>query len=271
MTGQFKTQIVEVEGPIAYLETTTSMRVNYENATRSFEIYLDESEDQTLRIQSAQRRSRMPVDYNREERRRAIQRRHHHAQKLLEPVQIGIPYAELITFPSHRLRCRRDHERFLSLIEASAFLHQHQRERGVTGDGTPYVLASPDDYAVAYTLAKDVLTGSLHELTHRARELWETVRDWVAREAGGSPDFGFTRRELLELTGLEQHRLRDALDDLVDMEYLEVVSGGKGKQMIYRLLVHDQHGVRLSLLTPQELSDRLARPPGGPGKPPPPS
>ena len=116
MTGQFKTQILEVEGPIAYLETTTSTKVNHENATRSFEIYLDESEEQTRRIQEAQRRARLPVNYNRELRRQAIQRRHHQAQKLLEPVQVGIPFAELLSFPNHRLRTRRDHERFLCLI-----------------------------------------------------------------------------------------------------------------------------------------------------------
>jgi len=258
MTGQFKTQILEVEGPIAYLETTTSTKVNHENATRSFEIYLDESEDQTRRIQEAQRRARLPVNYNRELRRQAIQRRHHQAQKLLEPVQVGIPYAELLGFPSHRLRTRRDHERFLCLIEASAFLHQHQRVRGNTDDGTTYVLASEDDYALAYTLAKEVLASSLHELSHASRELWQRLQQWTAENASDTKDFSFTRRDLRDALGLEDHRLRDGLLDLVEMEYLENVSGGNGKQYRYRLLVHNSRGVRLPLLTPAELAQKLA-------------
>ncbi|NJL70890.1 MAG: hypothetical protein HC888_04380 [Candidatus Competibacteraceae bacterium] len=90
-TGQFKTQVLEVEGPVAYMETTTSTRTNHENATRSFEIYLDESEEQTRRIHAAQRQARLPVNYNRELRRTAIQQRHHAMQKLLEPVQVGDP------------------------------------------------------------------------------------------------------------------------------------------------------------------------------------
>lgn len=250
MTGQFKTQILEVEGPIAYFETTTSTKVNHENATRSFEIYLDESEEQTQRIHEAQRRARLPVNYNRELRRQAIQRKHHQMQKLLEPVQVGIPFVELLGFPSHRLRTRRDHERFLCLIEASAFLHQHQRERGVTEDGTTYVLASVDDYALAYTLAREVLASSLHELSHASRELWMQLRKWVT-ELG--PDFTFTRKDVRDALGLEDHRVRDGLADLVEMEYLETVSGGNGKQYRYRLLVHDQAGVRVPLLTPAEL------------------
>ena len=253
MTGQFKTQILEVEGPIAYLETTTSTKINHENATRSFEIYLDESEEQTRRIQEAQRRARLPVNYNRELRRQAIQRKHHHMQKLLEPVQVGIPFVEKLGFPSHRLRTRRDHERFLCLIEASAFLHQHQRQRGVTEDGTPYVLASLEDYGLAYTLAKEVLASSLHELNYASRELWQQLLVWTAEGSQGQPDFTFSRKDLRDALGLEDHRLRDALADLVEMEYLETVSGGNGKQYRYRMLVHHQQGVRIPLFTPAQM------------------
>jgi len=259
MTGQYKTQIMEVYGPIAYLETTTNPKMNHENATRSFEIYLDETEEQTQRIQSAQRRARMPVDYSREARRQAIQRRHHHMQKLLEPGQICIPYAEHITFPSHRLRTRRDHDRFLCLIEASTFLHQHQREKGVTQDGEITILASLDDYAIAYELARELLSSTLHELNRPSFELWQMIRDWVAEEATRSAaEWIFTRRDLRQRTGLEDHRVRDALNDLVEMEYVESISGSNGKQFRYRLLMHDHKSGRLPLLTPEELAQRLA-------------
>lgn len=249
-TGQFKTQILEVEGPVAYMETTTSTRIHRENATRSFEIYLDESEEQTARIHQAQRQARLPVNYNRELRRLAIQQRHHALQKLLEPVQIGIPYGEHIDFPIHRLRTRRDHERFLCLIEVSAFLHQHQRSRGVTEDGTHYVLANLDDYALAYTLAKEVLASSLHELNKNARELWEKLVQWV----GDQEEATFSRKEVRDQFGLEDHRLREALNDLLEMEYLETVSGGNGRLYRYRLLVRNRDGTRLSIKIPGELA-----------------
>lgn len=59
-TGKIQTQTFEVEGPIAYLETTTSAHLNPENATRCFELTLDESEEQTRRIHERQRRTRTP-------------------------------------------------------------------------------------------------------------------------------------------------------------------------------------------------------------------
>lgn len=263
-TGQFKTQILEVEGPVAYMETTTSTKTNHENATRSFEIYLDESEEQTRRIHQAQRSARQPVNYNRELRRQAIQQRHHAMQKLLEPLQIGIPYVDLLDFPVHRLRTRRDHERFLCLIEASAFLHQHQRRRGVTDDGTAYVLADLGDYALAYTLAKEVLASSLHELNKNSRELWERLMGWP----GAQGEAHFCRRDLREAFGIEDHRLRDALNDLVEMEYLEALAGGGvGKQYRYRLLVRNPNGTRLSMKTPAELEAQWQ--PGEPRENPP--
>jgi hypothetical protein len=45
-SGKIKTMTFEVEGPIAYLETTTNPNINHENATRCFEIFLDESIEQ---------------------------------------------------------------------------------------------------------------------------------------------------------------------------------------------------------------------------------
>ena len=44
---------------------------------------------------------------------------------------------------------------------------------------TLYVLASLDDYRLAYELAKEVLADTLHELCRGAKDIWLKVRDWV--------------------------------------------------------------------------------------------
>jgi DNA primase len=257
-TGQIVTQIFTVEGPVAYLETTTDPKINHENATRCFEVTLDESEEQTRRIQAFQRSQRLPSRQNRNRLAEEVRRRHHQAQRLLEDVLIFIPYAEHLIFPTKKLRTRRDHERFLCLIEAVTFLHQHQREHGVTEDGFPYVLANLEDYRLAYDLAKDVLAATLHELTRGARELWEIVREWVLREG---PDdrrlFDFTRKDLRALTGIEDHQLRSSLHELVEMEYLEILSGANGKAYRYCLLVTEEQSAPMALLPPEELERRL--------------
>lgn len=259
-TGKIATQIIVVEGPVAYLETTTDAKINHENATRCFEITLDESQEQTERIQEAQRNHRLPTTHNRLRQAEAIRKKHHQAQRLLEPVLVFVPFADQLTFPSKKLRNRRDQERFLSLIDASAFLHQHQRERGKTEDGDAYVLASLDDYRLAYRLAQRVLQVTLHELSRGAQDVWRQVCEWVNAEAGGSiRDFLFTRRDLRQLTGAEDHQLRLALQELVDMEYLEVATGATGRAFQYRLLISNEAEAPATLIAPDDLERRLQK------------
>ena len=253
-TGKISTQILTVEGPVAYLETTTDAKINHENATRCFEITLDETPEQTQRIHQVQRERRMPSRENLHRLGAEIRERHHNAQRLLAPVLVFIPYADQLTFPDKKLRNRRDHERFLCLIEASAFLHQHQRPRGKTDDGDDYVMASLDDYELAYALAQDVLAMTLHELSRGAKDVWQQARDWLVREAGASlPERLFTRRELRQVTGAEDHQLRQALAELVEMEYLEVAAGASGRAFQYRLLISRDEDVPTLLLPPAQL------------------
>ncbi len=171
VTGKITTQTYEVKGPVAYLETTTSTYLNPENASRCFELFMDETEEQTKRIFAQQRRNRVVPDVDSDTLLDAIKRKHHNGQRMLKPLQVYVPYAELISFPSKWLRTRRDHERFLCLVEVIAFLHQHQRAHGQTSDGKPSILANLDDYSLAYQLALDVLTSTLHELGREAQEL----------------------------------------------------------------------------------------------------
>ena len=47
----------------------------------------------------------------------------------MQPLPVFNPYAQQLRFLSDRLRTRRDHEKYLLLIDALAVLFQHQRER----------------------------------------------------------------------------------------------------------------------------------------------
>ena len=256
-TGQMKMQEFEVEGPIAYIETTTASHLNQENASRCFEIYLDESEKQTQRIHNSQRQARRLGRLNQLDKQ-AIRDRHHNAQRMLEEVAIVVPYVDHLTFPTRWLRTRRDNERFLCLIEVSAFLHQHQRERcscrGPDGSEVVYVEANLDDYRLAYELAKDVLRDTLHELSISARELL----DAAAKLDGGS----FTRKDLRGVLDWPQKRIHQAVHELVDMEYLAAISGSNGKAYQYSVIsdVNERVSPVANLLHPDELAQKLTDP-----------
>jgi DNA primase catalytic core len=266
ISGSMSTKRYEVTGPIAYLETTTASYLNPENTSRCFEIPLDESAEQTRRIHEHQRRARSHEGLGRVVGRDALRRKHHNAQRLLESVRVVIPYAEDLTFPDRYLRTRRDHERFLSLIEAVAFLHQFQRPRRevvAQGQRVTYIEAAPEDYEHAYRLALKVLWVSLDELSRWGRELIDIMRaqaNEVMEESGcAQTDITWTRLQLRENLNWPDRRLRDCLDELVSLEHLQTVGGSKGKTFIYALDSNFGPSKRaLGLLTPDQLRAKLA-------------
>jgi len=266
-SGKIKTMTFEVEGPIAYLETTTSAEINHENATRCFEIYLDESIEQTKRIHQAQREAKTKAGLTKKADIEKIKTRHHNLQRILKPVMVEIPYALLLDFPADSLRTRRDHERFLSLIEAVTFLFQYQRaqKKVITPEGEEEgvcVLSEAKDYAKAYELARDILGMTFDNLKKHARDLLELIRELVSKESKETgereEDITFTRRKIREYTGWPDYRIKNYIKQLEDMEYLFVEQVKKRGQFEYKLNNPDERRPLKGLLTPEELKKLLA-------------
>jgi DNA primase catalytic core len=250
-TGNMRTKVFTVEARAAFIEATTAAAVNHENATRCFELTMDESPEQTRRIHERQRLMRTERGLALRQQADAITRRHWNAQRLLEPLPVVIPYADKLTFPDAWMRTRRDHARFLNLIEVSAFLHQHQRERRADA-----IVAAPADYQTAYTLAGDVLRETLADVRRPLRAAYEQIRALC-----GKSDGSVSRREIREALSVPDSTARRWLADLVELEYLEAESGGKGgqgKSARYRLAEGaPREDLVLGLLTPEELRARI--------------
>jgi DNA-binding transcriptional ArsR family regulator len=250
-TGNMKTRVFTVEARAAFIEATTAASVNHENATRCFELMMDETADQTRRIHDRQRLLRTERGLLLRREAEAIVRRHWNAQRLLEPLPVVIPYADRLTFPSSWMRTRRDHARFLNLIEVSAFLHQHQRQKSSAGA----IVAAVGDYAVAYALAGEVLEETLTDVRKGLREAYTRIRQ-LSSKSGGS----VSRREIREALGVPDSTVRRWLTDLVELEYLEA-EGSKttqGKAARYRALDRGPlDRAPLGLLKPAELAGIL--------------
>lgn len=242
-TGNMRTKVFTVEARAAFIEATTASGVNHENATRCFELTMDESAEQTRRIHERQRLMKTEAGLTLRREATEIARLHWNAQRLLEPLAVVIPFADRLRFPSAWMRTRRDHARFLNLIEVSAFLHQHQRERrqGV-------IVAAVADYAVAYSLAAGVLSDTLSDLKKPLRDAYERVRELCGEN-------GVSRRDIREALGAPDTTVRHWLSELVDLDYLETDTsrGGAGKSARYRLTERGPRGETLGLLSPDEL------------------
>jgi len=248
-TGNMRTKVFTVEARAAFIEATTAASVNHENATRCFELSMDESQEQTRKIHERQRHLKTKAGLKLKLEAERICRRHWNAQRLLETLPVVIPFADKLSFPSSWMRTRRDHARFLNLIEVSAFIHQQQRER----EGGA-IVASLADYGVAYALAGEVLAETLSDLRKPLREVLERIRGISTKG-----DETVSRREIREALSVPDSTVRRWLQDLVELEYLvQVEAGGKGgagRTSRYRLESLETHrNIPLGLLTPEELA-----------------
>ena len=157
------------------------------------------------------------------------------------------PYAGQLTFLDDKTRTRRDHEKYLTLIDSIALLHQYQRKVKAlahNGKSVSYVEVTLDDIATANRLASEVLGKTLDELPPQTRKLLTLITDLVKtqcqKQAIAQRDFRFSRREVRQLCGWSETQVRVHMQRLVSMEYLLTHRGGRGQSFEYELLYNGE-------------------------------
>jgi len=243
-TGRQETQEYHVEGPTMIFLTTTSHEMDEELQNRCLVLTVDESREQTERIHKLQREARTEVGLARKAQRDELLALHRAAQSLLQPLPVFNPYADKLRFLSHQLRTRRDHEKYLLLIDTLAVLFQHQRERKTIA-GREHVVASLDDIARANALAHDVLGRGLDDMPPQTRRLLGLIERMVTQRCAEAKmeqaDVRFSRRQVREVTGWNNTQLHVHLTRLVELEYLLTHRAEHGQGLVYEL-VYDGGG-----------------------------
>ncbi|GAA0718083.1 CHC2 zinc finger domain-containing protein [Dokdonella soli] len=242
-TGKLVTEEYHVEGPVMIVLTTTAAEIDEELLNRCLVLSVDEGRQQTQAIHHAQRERRTLAGLLARTERDALVTRHQNAQRLLEPLAVVNPYADRLTFLDDRTRTRRDHEKYLTLIDAIALLHQHQRPIRTLAHGERmirYVEVTAADIALANRLAHDVLGRTLDELPPQTRRLLGAVGAFVADRCAmlgmSRGDVRFSRRDVREATHWGDTQLKVHLARLVELEYLLIHRGGRGQSFEYELL-----------------------------------
>ena len=242
-TGKLVTDEYRVEGPVMIALTTTAADIDEELMNRCLVLSVDEGRTQTAAIHVAQRERRTLAGLKAKVERAQLLQLHQNAQRLLQPLAVVNPYAQHLTFLDDRTRTRRDHEKYLTLIDAIALLHQHQRVLRTAQHGNEtvrYIEATLDDIALANRLAHDVLGRTLDELPPQTRRLLKLVVSMVEAQCAEHEirrsDYRFSRRQVREHTRWGDTQLKIHLGRLVELEYLLVHRGGRGQSFEYELL-----------------------------------
>jgi len=250
-TGKLITSEYRVQGPVMLCLTTTAIDIDEELLNRCLVLTINETAEQTAAIQQRQRQARTLAGLQANVRAEAVLSAHRAAQSLLRPLAVVNPYAESLTFASDRVRLRRDHVKYLALIDAIALLHQQQRPvQTVAVDGTAvdYLEVTPGDIALANRLAHAVLGRSLDELPPQTRRVLAALDAWVTEQAGQQGGdhraaVRFTRRAVRGALGLSDTQLRVHLERLVQLEYVRLHSGQNGSLYTYSLVFDGDAGV----------------------------
>ena len=243
VTGNMETQTYHVEGPVMLFLTTTAIDIDEELLNRCLVLSVNESGVQTEAIQNIQRMNQTLDGLQQSEKRNQIVNVHRNAQRLLKPLKVVNPYAEYLTFRSDKTRTRRDHIKYLTLIQTIALLHQYQRTiKSIESKGQviEYVEVTLDDIETANHLSHETLGKSLDELPPQTRKLLSLINDYVKVQCQAQgiekTDFRFSRRAIREVTGWSDGQLKIHCSRLEDMEYLLIERGGRGKLIEYELL-----------------------------------
>ncbi|QGX39333.1 CHC2 zinc finger domain-containing protein [Permianibacter aggregans] len=243
VTGNLITQEYRVEGPVMMFLTTTAIDIDEELLNRCVVLSVNESREQTRAIHAQQRARRTLAGLTAKVERQTIIETHRQAQRLLRPLAVINPYAEQLTFLDSKTRTRRDHEKYLSLIDSIALLHQYQRPIKTLMHGevcVEYIEVTLDDIATANRLAHEVLGRTLDELPPQTRKLLQLVGDMVrercAMERIKQADFRFSRKDVRDACGWTDFQVKKHMQRLEDMEYVLVHRGMRGQSFVYELL-----------------------------------
>ncbi|MDY4326325.1 CHC2 zinc finger domain-containing protein [Pectobacterium brasiliense] len=242
-TGNLVTRQYTVKGPVMLMLTTTAIDVDEELLNRCLVLTVNESREQTEAIHALQRHKQTLEGLLMENEKGYLTELHQNAQRLLKPLKVVNPFASQLTFLSDKTRTRRDHMKYLTLIQSIALLHQYQREVKTVehrGQVIEYIEVERSDIVLANQLAHEILGRTLDEMPPQTRKLLLLIQGMVnqlAHTQSKKPgEVRFTRRDIRDATQWSDSQLKLHCLRLAEMEYLLVHGGSRGHLLQYELL-----------------------------------
>lgn len=234
--GETRTVNLVVEGPLSVAGCTTKEQIYEDNANRSFLLYLDESKEQDQRIMDYQRAvSAGRVNFSEQAEAARLLR---HCQRILEPLKVVNPWAELLTLPVEIFKPRRTNSHYLQFIEVVTFYHQYQREQKADeSTGEIYIETTLEDIEEANRLLKDTLLRKSDELTGACRNYLENIKSYLSHEGKKR----FTNREIRQALRVNESNQKRYTQVLLYNYYVKRVEGSKPKGYTYEIVSYEEY------------------------------
>jgi hypothetical protein len=249
-SGKHVTRTVTKEGPVALI--TTSVRgVDDEMATRFLTLSIPDTADYSTQIVEEISRQLAGGACNEDVTAFVA------AQRWLQVTgvhDVVVPYAtrlkDLVSITT--VRMRRDYQQLGTTIQASALVHQRQREK----DDQQRIIATRRDYEIAYDLVVNPLQQAQGALSDAEVAVVEAVSALCSEQDLG-PDEGVSRRAIATRLTLDPDAVRQRLKRPLRLGYIvNLTAGEKGRAGQYRPAGDDgPTAPRPVIPTPDELFD----------------
>jgi len=162
-------------------------------------------------------------------------------QRILVPIQVRNPYAEILHIPDEVFKPRRSNAHYLAFIEAVTFYHQYQREKQYDKDtGEEFIETTLEDIQEANQLMKEVLLRKSDDLNGATRNYFERLKDWLQSEDKNS----FTNvsaRQALKMNPSNQKRFMITLQS---WGLVQKVKGDKKNGYAYEVTTYEDQQLR---------------------------
>ena len=231
-----------VYGPITSIACTTKGGIYTDNMSRLFLIAIDESQEQTQKINAYQAQE-AAGQINRNEQKTALELLCNYI-RLLSAYQVHNPYATFLHLPEGIRDERRLYRLYLNFIDMITVLHQFQRKKTAQNK----LIATISDCQAAKDLMFECIMLKMDELDGSLRQFFERLKEFLKEKQNDS--YSFTQKEVRSALNISKTHLFRFISELKQLEYLRenAYSGSKGSTYQIRYW-DDYQKVRLDVKT----------------------
>jgi DNA primase len=222
-----------VHGPITSIACTTHGAIYADNMSRLFLIAIDESKEQTKKINEYQAKEAAGL-INKQEQQHSITQLKNYI-RLLNPCQVHNPHATKLKLPEGVRDERRLYRLYLYFIDMITVLHQYQRNKTAQGK----LIATKQDCQIAKELMFECIMLKMDELDGSLRQFFERLKDYVSKQT--NPNYEFTQREIREALQVKKTLLSYHVYELMSLEYIQQTSSHINKGNRYKILHYDNY------------------------------
>jgi hypothetical protein len=234
--GNTKTIHLTVEGPVSVAGCTTQESIYEDNSNRNFLLYIDESQEQDIRIMNYQRFiSAGKINEEQEYKSKELLK---DVQRLLKPIKVINRYAEYLELPQSVFKPRRTNSHYLQFIEAITFYKQYQREQHVNEEtGEVFIETTIEDIEEANELIQEVLLRKSDLLNGACRSFFELLKAYLK----ANNQTTFTNAEIRRTLRINPSNQKRYMLQLQIAELVKRAKGDKRKGYVYEVINYEDY------------------------------